>query len=143
MAGGSSVLVPPWMEGTTHVPGGAATEAAPHGPCESARVVLAAPDVQRHVPLVADDPAVLGGRHVEELAGLHHPLGPVVHRDRSASAEDEADVLDPAGLLAARLAHVLGPPPAGLVGGPAERHGADSVDLEAPLLEGAGLGGVV
>src|SRR3954471_15745054 len=124
MAGGSSVLVPPWMEGTTHVPGGAATEAAPHGPCESARVVLAAHDVQRHVRLVADDPAVVSGRHVEELARRHHPLGPVVHRDRGPATEDEAHVLDVAGLLAARLADVLGPFPARLVGGAPEGHGA-------------------
>ena len=40
----------------------------------SGGVALAAHDVKRDVGLVADDPRVVAGRHVEELAGVHHPL---------------------------------------------------------------------
>src|SRR5262245_31266956 len=56
-------------------------------PASLGRVALAAHDVERHIRLVAHHPAVVAGRHVEELAGAHHALGAVVHRRHRLAAQ--------------------------------------------------------
>jgi putative flavoprotein involved in K+ transport len=112
----------------------------PGGLIGRCRVLLAAEDVERDVRRVADDPAVVAGRDVEEVARVHHSLGTVVHlRDRLA-AEDEADVLDLAGGGADGRPDMLGPAPTRFVRRSTERRRPDAVDVEAPLLEVARLG---
>src|SRR5215217_8719795 len=105
----------------------------------SSRVILAAHDVERYVRLVADHPAVMSRRHVEEVARLHDALLAVVHLHRRTAADHEPHVLDHAGARPRRLTDVLGPLPARLVGGAADRHRADRVELEAPAVERARL----
>src|SRR5439155_24029755 len=104
------------------------------------RVALAAEDVQRDVRLVADHPAVVAGRYVEEVPRPHHDLAAVVHLRNGPAAQDQADVLDLARALAGGWADVLRPLPPGLVGRPAEGGRPDDVELEAALLERAHLG---
>src|SRR5437764_1963747 len=98
-------------------------------------VLLAADDVQRYVRLVADDPTVMSGWHIEEIPCPHHHLAAVIHlRDRLA-AQHEPDVLDLARALSGPRPHVLGPLPAWLIGRPAEGGRSDAVELELALLE--------
>jgi hypothetical protein len=56
--------------------------------------VLAAEDVERDIWFVADDPAVVAGRYIEQVAGLHDQFGSVVHLCDGLAAEYETDVLD-------------------------------------------------
>jgi hypothetical protein len=107
------------------------------------RVVLATEDVERDIRLVADDPAVVAWRNVEEVAGLHHPLGAVVHLGDGLAAEYEPDVLDLARRGADDRSDVLGPAPARLVRRPTDRRRPNPIELEAPLLEVSGLGRLV
>ena len=84
-------------------------------------VVVGAHEVERDVGLVAHDPAVVAGRHVEQVARPHHHLGPVVHQDGRAARHHHADMLH----LAARVRpapDVLRPLPAGLVGRAPDGH---------------------
>src|ERR1700716_4180646 len=98
-------------------------------------IVLAAEDVQRDVRLVADDPAVVTRRYVEEIALAHHHLASVVHLGDRLSVQDEPDVLDLARTLAGRRADVLGPSPARLIRRAPERRRTDRIELEATLFE--------
>ena len=72
----------------------------PLGSC----VPVAAEDVQRHIRLVADDPAVVSRRHVEEIASAHDDLTSVIHLGNGLATKHEADVLD-----LAELSPVTGP----------------------------------
>jgi mannose-6-phosphate isomerase-like protein (cupin superfamily) len=82
---------------------GAGAERAPR----SGGVVLAAEDVQRDIGLVAHHPAVVAGRHVEEVSGSHDDLGTVVHLRYRLTAEYESHVLNLARVFAGRGTDVL------------------------------------
>lgn len=97
--------------------------------------------MQRDIRLVADHPAVVSGGYVEEVAGAHHDLAPVIHLCDRLPAQHQADVLDLAGALPGKRSDMLGPPPAGFVAGATERCRTDLIELELALLECPHLGG--
>src|SRR5262245_41930782 len=107
------------------------------------RVALAAEDVKRDIGLLADDPAVVSGRNVEEVPRLHQPLSPVVHLGDGLPAEYESDMLHLARCGAYSRRNVLRPSPAGLVGGSTHRYRPHPVELEAALLEVPCLTGLI
>ncbi len=76
--------------------------------------------VQRHVGLVTDDPAVVAGRDGEEVARTQEPFGSIGHPHGRFPAEDEPNVVDLTQRRPRDRAHMLGPPPPGLVHGPAK-----------------------
>src|SRR5690349_16704367 len=97
------------------------------------RVVIGAEEMERHIKLVADNPAVVprrARRDVEDLAGAHLDHVAVSHRRGCAAGYDHSDMLDLAVSLALRLADMLRLFPAGLVGCPADSHAVDANDLE-------------
>src|SRR5438105_558528 len=105
--------------------------------------MIGAKEVERDIRLVADHPAVVSWRDVENVAGAHLEYAAVVHRRRGAAGHDHADMLDLAGALAERAADVDRPFPARLIGGAADRHAADAHQLEPAELELAHLVGIV
>jgi hypothetical protein len=106
-------------------------------------VGFAIQDVERDVGFVADDPAVVARRDVEEVAALHQVLGLIVHLGDRLPAEHQADALDLAGGRAHGRRDVLGPAPARLVGRPTQDRRPDAVEVETPLLEVARLAGLI
>src|SRR5687768_5120130 len=105
------------------------------------RVMVGAEEMQRHIRLVADHPAVVAGRDVKEVAGAHLDHPAVVHRRRRAARHDHSDMLDQARLLAERSADMDRPFPPRLIGRPADDHLAHVDQLEPPELELAHLVG--
>ena len=102
-------------------------------------VVVRAHEVERHVRLVAHRPSCRGPaarrRGSQTLITTSVPSS---IRDGRAARHHHADVLH----LAARVGsttHVLGPLAARLVGRPPDGHAAEVHQLEAPVLEPAGL----
>jgi len=77
--------------------------------------------VQRHVWFITDDPAVVSGSDIKDIAGTHLDDAAIVHCYCGTTAEDEADVFDLAFLLAEGAAHVFGPLPSGIVRRSSER----------------------
>ena len=84
----------------------------------------AALEVQRHVGLIPQHPAVVSGWDVEHVAGLHFYVGAVVHRDHGTTRQHHADMLDLAALFANRRTDVLGPLPAWRITGSSHGHTA-------------------
>ena len=78
-------------------------------------VTLATEDVEGHVWLIADYPAVVSGRNVEEVAGPHHDFASVVHLGHRLTAQYEADMLHLARRLTSHRPDVLRPLPTRLV----------------------------
>src|SRR5512146_2011023 len=91
--------------------------------------------MQRDIGLVANDPAVMSGRNVEDLPRPHFDNPSVVHGGRGAAGNDHSDMLDSAGSLAKWLADMLRPSPAGVIGRPPDRHSTDIHYLEPAELE--------
>ena len=96
-------------------------------------VTLAAEDVEGDVGLIADHPAVVSGRDVEEVASPHHHFASVVHLGHRLTAQYEADMLNLARRLTSHRPDVLRPLPTRLVCRAAERGGPDLVELELAL----------
>jgi hypothetical protein len=103
-------------------------------------VGVSAGEVEGDVGLVADYPAVMtwgAEGNVEQGAGAEFVDGAVVHGGGGAAGKDEADVFDIAAPGAYGGADVLGPLPAGLIGGAADGHGAEVDEFEYSFFEGA------
>src|SRR6266404_3436364 len=105
------------------------------------RVLLGAHQVQRDVRLIADHPAVVSGRDVEDVASFHLDHAAIVHGGDRSSGDHNAYMLDVAALLPHCLSDMRRPFPAGLVTGAADRHSTDIHQLKMPLFEGAALVG--
>ena len=58
------------------------------------RVVSRSHEMQRDIRFIADHPAVVAGRDIEEVAGLHFNNPAVIHGGGGASGNNHADVLD-------------------------------------------------
>src|ERR1700680_350471 len=109
-------------------------------PLQSPRVVRGPLEVQRDVGLVADDPAVVRlRRDVEQGAGGELDLPAIAHRGHAAAGDHDADVLDLAEVAPGQRPDVGRPAPSGLVLGAADGETAEAHEVEAPLLEDAGL----
>jgi hypothetical protein len=63
--------------------------------------------VERDVRLLADHPAVVSGRCIEEVAGFRDDLLSILYRYDGLSREDEPDVLDLTQAFSAGGADVL------------------------------------
>lgn len=68
-------------------------------------------DVEGDVRLIADRPAVVSGRDVEEVASPHHHFASVVHLGHGLTAQYEADLLNLARRLTSHRPDVLRPFP--------------------------------
>src|SRR4029450_4492197 len=90
---------------------------------------------QRHIRFITDDPAVVSRRDMKNVASTDLDDAAIVHCRRGAPRNYDAAGFHVATRLAERPADVLGPPPSGLVGRPAERHSTDVNDLELSLFE--------
>src|SRR6187401_761038 len=99
------------------------------------RVARSAVQVQGHVGLIAHDPAVVPGRHVEDVARTQHHLLAVVHLHGGPAGEDEPDMLDGAALRTRDGTDVFRPVPARLVFGASQLHAAQGDETEEALLE--------
>src|SRR5215472_5344830 len=98
----------------------------------SLRVVIAAHEVQRHVGDIADDPRVMRLRwYVEEVTRAHFDHPAICEGSSSRACDHEPDMLDLTAILSQLTADVLGPAPAGLIGGALDRHAADAHELES------------
>src|SRR5207302_4628783 len=61
------------------------------------RVMVGAEEVERDVGLVADDPAVVPRRNVEDVASAHLEHAAVIHCGGGAARDDHSDMSDLAG----------------------------------------------
>src|SRR5712671_6074339 len=99
-------------------------------------VVVRAEKMEGNVGLVADHPAVVSGRNVEDVSRAHLGDHAVVHRSGCAARDDDAHMLDRAARRAGRRADMQRPPPAWFIGRAANRHAAYPNNLELALLKG-------
>src|SRR5262245_19404915 len=96
--------------------------------------------MQRDVRRVSDHPAVVRHRgDMKQLAGPQLDGRPIVERDGGGTRYHETDMLDRAAGGSGLRSNVLGPAPAGLVGGSADRHAAKPDQIEAALGHGPGF----
>src|SRR5204862_3005384 len=96
--------------------------------------------MQRHIPLVADHPAVVRlGRNMKQRSRSELPHPAILERDRCRSLENESEMLDAAQLQANSRTDIDRPPPTRFVGRATDRHPADVHQLEAALGELAQL----
>jgi hypothetical protein len=91
--------------------------------------------VQRDVRLVADNPAVVPGSDVKEIAGFHFDDAAVVHGGGGAAGDNEADVFHRAAFQTLGSPDVDGPFPSGLVTGATNGHSPDVNQLKFALFE--------
>jgi hypothetical protein len=100
-----------------------------------ASVGVCAHEVQGHVRVISDDPAIVPRGDVEKVSGLQVDHAAIVHGRHGTTGYDEPYVLDHATFLTRNFAHVFRPLPAWIVGGPADRHLADFDQFEPALLK--------
>lgn len=122
----------------------------PHRHARSARELRLLPCVfagtkkmQRYVGLVAQHPAVMAWRDVEEVSRIQLFYRSPVHCRRGASGDDEPDVLHIAAPLPLSRPDMSRPLPSRLVGSPAYCHATNPHDLEPSLLEETHLVGML
>jgi hypothetical protein len=106
-------------------------------------VVGGAHHVDGDVGFVADDPAVVAGLDVEDVAGIHLDDAAIIHCRSGSTGDNHTDVGDIAALLAQGFADVLGPAPTGLIRGAADGHAAEMDEFELAFFEGADFVGVL
>lgn len=95
------------------------------------RVMSSTEEVERDVRFITDDPAIMRNRRdMEQLSRpkLDHPS--IGEGSGRCTGEYKPDVLDATSLLPKGWTDVLGPLPAWLVCGPADRHTTEVDELE-------------
>src|SRR5262249_19052287 len=85
-------------------------------------VVVCAEKMQGNIGLVADHPAVVSGRDVEDISLAHLGDGAIVHCRCCPARDDDADMLNRATRRADSRPDMQRPFPAGLIGRAANRH---------------------
>src|SRR6266496_240043 len=93
--------------------------------------MIGAEERKRDVGLVADDPAVVPRRDVEDIAGTHLEHAAIVHRRGGAARDDHSHMLDLTRLLPEWRADMHRPFPSRLIGRAADGHAAYAHQLEA------------
>jgi hypothetical protein len=100
-------------------------------------VVVRTEKMQGDIRLVADHPAVVSRRDVEDVSLVQLGNGAVVHCSRRAPRDNDADMLNRAARRAGSGADMRRPSPARLVDRAADRHAAYPNNLELALLKRA------
>src|SRR6267143_1999247 len=100
-------------------------------------VARCAGQVDGDVGFVADDPAVMAGGDIEDVARCEVVFPAVAHLDPVSTGNDHAHMLDFAILRACRGTDMGGPLPSRLVDGLPEGHPSDPEQIEVALLERA------
>src|SRR5215472_13378739 len=95
--------------------------------------------MERDIRLVADNPTVVSGRNVEDIASFHLYYFSIRHCCSGAAGDDHTDVLYLAESLIGSRSNVDGPFPSWLVGCAADHHSVDLDRLEFSLREFADL----
>src|ERR1700742_996949 len=93
-------------------------------------IIDGAHQMDRHVRLVADNPAIVPGRNVEEVSGLQLIDGSIVHGGCRLPRYHHADVFHLAGPGANLPANVFRPAPSRIVSRAADGHAAYVDDFE-------------
>src|SRR4051812_24531346 len=96
------------------------------------RVSLQSPEVEENALLVADDPGIVAGGHMERVTGAELSLASVVHLQSHPTLKHVTDVIHLARVSAGDGLHVRGPAPPRLEGST-----ADSVTVEVDKLDPA------
>src|SRR5580693_7264500 len=95
------------------------------------------------VRLITNDPAIVAGWNVEQVARFHFVDSAVGHGGGGFAANDEAHVFDLAFAAAGGGADVFRPAPAGFVAGTADGHASDVDDFKFAFRKGAGFVGFI
>ena len=106
-------------------------------------VLCGAHQVDGDVGFIANDPAVMSWRNVEDVSSFHLYDAAIIHCRNGTPGDHHADVLHHATLRADGLSDMLGPFPARLVGSAADGHAFDVNDFEGSLFEGAHFVGLL
>src|SRR5215472_7073195 len=102
-------------------------------------ILLRAHQMNRHVWLVADDPAVVPGGNIEDVAGSQFFNCAILHGKARSSGDNDADMFNHAELRAARFADVFRPAPTRLVSRATDGHAVDMHDFEFSFFERHGF----
>src|SRR3954470_16664396 len=62
-------------------------------------VLLGTHEVKRDIRLIADDPAIVAGRDVKDIASFHFDLAAIAHRSNRSAGDNDSDVFHVATLL--------------------------------------------
>src|SRR5271156_3405232 len=106
-------------------------------------VVIRAEKMEGDVGLVADHPAVVTRRDVEDVSRAYLGDGAVVRCSSCAARDDDADMLDRAARRAGRRTDMQRPSPAWFIGRAADRHAAYPNNLELSFLKGPNFVGLL
>ena len=101
-------------------------------------VVLTAKEMERHVGIIAHDPAIVTRRprrNIEDCPGSQFVNRAIIHRRRCTARKHHSDVLHIATRRAQPWPDVNGPPPSRLIGRTADGHASQANDLESSLFE--------
>src|SRR2546425_2972077 len=91
----------------------------------SGGILLGAHQMKRNIGSVAQDPAVMTRRDLEDVARLQLKLLAIIHADHRAPLEHHPEVGNLTTARARDGGHMLGPLPAGFVPGAPERCAGD------------------
>src|SRR5215470_13984757 len=92
--------------------------------------------MQRDVGFIADYPAVMSGRNIENIPGSHFYHRAVIHLRGRTARNDQADMLDGAPCRTCRSPDVQRPFPPRFISRPSNTDASDAHYLEFPSREG-------
>src|SRR6266480_6186108 len=103
------------------------------------RIFLSSEKVERHIRLIAHDPAVMPGTDVKDVSRLHHVGPSILHGTCSLPGDHDTNVFHLTKRNSRTWCNVLRPFPARFICRPANRHSADLDEFKLPFLKSANL----